>query len=68
MNRLLDCVVPDPPTEIVDEAITALLGAVGRQEMTQAVTILEEVVNSNPCWLRGYLLHATVYQYALNEE
>jgi hypothetical protein len=68
MNLLLDCVVPDPPTEIVDAAITDLLRAVGRQEMTQAVTILEEVVNSNSYWLRGYLLLVTVYQYVQNEE
>jgi hypothetical protein len=63
MNRVLDCIVPDSPTEVVDEAIKIVLKAVGRQEMTQAVTILEEVVNTNPYWLRGYLLLATIYQY-----
>jgi len=63
MNRILDCIVPDPPTEAVDDAIEIVLKAVGRQEMTQAVTILEEVVNTNPFWLRGYLLLATIYQY-----
>ncbi len=31
--------------------------------MTQAVTILEEVVNTNPFWLRGSLLLATIHQY-----
>jgi hypothetical protein len=44
LNRVLDCIVPDSPTETVDEAIEIVLKAVGRQEMTQAVTILEEVV------------------------
>ena len=63
MNRVLDCIVPDSPTEAVDEAIEIVLKAVGRQEMTQAVTILEEVVKTNPFWLRGYLLLATIYQY-----
>ena len=48
MNRVLDCIVPDSPTEAVGEAIKIVLKAVGRQEMTQAVTILEEVVNTNP--------------------
>ncbi len=63
MNRVLDCIVPDSPTEAVDEAIEIVLKAVGRQEMTQAITILEEVVNTNPFWLRGYLLLATIHQY-----
>jgi hypothetical protein len=66
MNRVLDCIVPDSPTEAVDEAIEIVLKAVGRQEMTQAVTILEEMVNTNPFWLRGYLLLATIYQYVQN--
>lgn len=68
MNRVLDCIVPDSPTEAVDEAIEIVLKAVGRQEMTQAVTILEEVVNTNPFWLRGYLLLATIYQYVQNPD
>lgn len=68
MNRVLDCIVPDFPTEVVDEAIEFVLIAVGRQETTQAVTILEEVVNTNPFWLRGYLLLATIYQYAQNTD
>lgn len=68
MNRVLDCIVPDSPTEAVDEAIEIALKAVGRQEMTQAVTILEEVVNTNPFWLRGYLVLATVYQYGQNPD
>jgi hypothetical protein len=68
MNRVLDCIVPDSPTEVVDEAITIVLKAVGRQEMTQAVTILEEGMNTNPYWLRGYLLLATIYQYVQNAD
>ncbi|THJ25334.1 MAG: hypothetical protein CAF45_001285 [Nitrospira sp. CG24E] len=68
MHRVLDCIVPDPPTKVVDEVINIVLGAVGRQAMTQAVTILEEVVNSNSYWLRGYLLLATIYPYSLNAE
>jgi hypothetical protein len=63
MNRILDCIVPDSPIETIDEAIEIVVKAVGRQEMTQAVTILEEVVKTNPFWLRGYLLLATIYQY-----
>jgi hypothetical protein len=68
MNRVLDCIVPDSPTEAVGESIEIVLKAVGRQEMTQAVTILEEVVNTNPFWLRGYLLLATIYQYVQNAD
>ena len=68
MNRVLDCIVPDSPTEAIDEAIEIMLKAVGRQEVTQAVTILEEVVNTNPFWLRGYLLLATIYQYVQNAD
>lgn len=60
MNRVLACIVPDFPTEAVDEAIEIVLKAIERQEMTQAVTILEVVVNTNPYWLRGYLLLATI--------
>jgi len=45
-----------------------VLKVVGRQEMTQAVTIVEEVVNTNPCWLRGYLLRATISQYVQNAD
>lgn len=68
MNRVLDCIVPDSSTEAVDEAIEIVLKAIGRQEMTHAVTILEEVVNNNPFWLRGYLLHSTIYQYVQNAD
>ena len=48
MNRVLDYIVPDFPTEVVDEAIKIVLKAVGRQELTQAVTILEEGMKTNP--------------------
>ncbi len=68
MNRVLDCIVPDSPNEAVDEVVEIVLKAIGRQEMTQAVTILEEVVNTNPFWLRGYLLLATIYQYVQNAD
>jgi hypothetical protein len=43
MNRVLDCIVPDSRTEVVAKAIRVALKEVGRKEMTQAVTILEEV-------------------------
>jgi len=68
MNRVLDCIVPDSPTDDFDEAIEIVLKAVGRQEMTQAVTILEEVVNGNPFWLRGCLFLATIYEYTQKAE
>ena len=68
MNRILDCIVPDSPTVAVDATTEIVLKAVERQEMTQAVTILEEVVNTNPFWLRGYLLLATIYQYVQNAD
>ena len=68
MNRVLDCIAPDSPTEAVDEATEIVLKAVERQELTQAVTILEEVVNTNPFWLRGYLLLATIYQHVQNAD
>ena len=68
MNRVLDCIVPDPSAEVVDEAIKIVLKAVGRREMTQAVTILEEVMNTKPYWLRGYLLLGTIYQYVQNAD
>ena len=32
MNRVLDCIVPDSPTEAVDEAIEIALKAVGRRK------------------------------------
>jgi hypothetical protein len=66
MNRVLDRIVPDSSTEAVDEAMELVLKAVERQEMTHAVTILEEVVNTNPFWLRGSLLLATIDQYVQN--
>lgn len=68
MNRVLDCIVPDPPTEVVNEVTIIVLRAVGRQEVTQAVTVLEEEMDTNPYWLRGYLLLATIYQYALTAD
>jgi len=63
MNRVLNCIVPDPPGEAVAETIELTLEAVGRHEMTQAVAVLEEAVQANPFWLRGYLLLGTIYQY-----
>ena len=68
MNRALDCIVPDSPTEVVDAVITTVFRMIGGQELSQAVMILEEVVTSNPYWLRGYLLLATIYQYSQNVE
>ena len=68
MNRVLDRIVPDSPTEAVDEAMQKVLEAAGRQEMPQAVMVLGEMVEANPFWLRGYLLLATIYQYAQNAE
>jgi len=68
MNRVLDCIAPDSPTAAIDEATEIVLKTVERQEMTQAVTILEEVVNTNRFWLRGYLLLATIYQYIQNAD
>ena len=68
INRVLDCIVPDPQTEVIDESTTIVLKAVGRQEMTQAVTILEEAMNTDPNWLRGSLMLATMYQYVQNAD
>jgi lipopolysaccharide biosynthesis regulator YciM len=68
MNRVLDCIVPDSPTKAVEKAIEIILGAVAQGEMSKAVTLLENVQQANPFWLRGYLMLATIYQYDQNAE
>lgn len=42
--------------------------AVGRRELAEAIMLLEEGVQANPFWLRGYLFLATIYEYAQNAE
>jgi hypothetical protein len=64
MNRALDRMVPESPHESFGGTIAVMLEAVAQQEMTKASTTLEEAVQANPFWLRGYLLLAAVYESA----
>ena len=42
MNRALDCIVPDSPTEVVDEVITTVFRMIGGQELSQSITTTEK--------------------------
>ena len=42
--------------------------AVGRRELAEAIMLLEEGVQANPFWLRGYLFLATIYEYTQKAE
>jgi hypothetical protein len=55
--------VPDGPHKACDETVEAMLDAVGRQRLSDAAAVLEGPLRANPCWLRGYLLLATIYEH-----
>jgi hypothetical protein len=68
INRVLDRIVPEFPGEAAEEAIEIMLRTVARGELAQAAMVLENVIQANPFWLRGYLLLATIYQYGHHTE
>ena len=68
MSRVLDSLVPESSSALLDTAVQKALEAVGRCELTEAMTLLEEGVQANPFWLRGYLLLATIYEHAQKSE
>lgn len=68
INRVLDRIVPEFPDEAAEEAIQIMLKTVARGEMAQAAMVLENVIQANPFWLRGYLLLATIYEDAQKVE
>jgi len=68
MNKVLDRIVLDPPSDAAKGAIKIMVGAVAQGEPSVALTVLENSLEANPFWLRGYLLLATIYQYLQNAE
>ena len=68
MSRVLDILVPESTGEALKEAVEAALDAVWRRELTEAIMLLEEGVQANPFWLRGYLFLATIYEYTQKAE
>ena len=68
MSRVLDILVPESTSAALEEAGEAALEAVGRRELAEAIILLEEGVQANPFWLRGYLFLATIYEYAQKVE
>ena len=68
MRRVLNILVPESTSAALEEAGEAALEAVGRRELAEAIILLEEGVQDNPFWLRGYLFLATIYEYAQKAE
>ena len=68
MSRVLDILVPESTSAALEEADEAALDAVRRRELAEAIMLLEEGVQANPFWLRGYLFLATIYEYTQNAE
>ncbi len=64
MNRALDRIVADPHSDGFESITQVVLEQAEREEIVQAVQLLETTLDSNPFWLRGYLLLGTVYQHA----
>jgi hypothetical protein len=63
INRTLDRIVPDTSHEALKETIDVMFEAVAQQKTTEATMLLEDALQANTSWLRGYLLLATIYQY-----
>jgi hypothetical protein len=63
MRKVLDILVPESTSADSEEAGEAALEGVGRRELTESIMLLEEGVQANPFWLRGYLFFATIYEY-----
>ena len=68
MRKVLDILVPESTSAAAEEAGDAALEAVGRRELTESIMLLEEGVQANPFWLRGYLFLATIYEYTQKAE
>ena len=68
MSRVLDILVPESTSAALEEADEAALDAVRRRELAEAIMLLEEGVQANPFWLRGYLFLATIYEYTQKAE
>ena len=66
MDRVLSHLVADPPNEVFDAIVEAVMGHAARQEMDEAVRLLETAMEANPFWLRGYLLLGTIHQHQEN--
>jgi hypothetical protein len=62
-NRTLDCLVGDEPNRTLQEALDAAMERIARADTEEAAAVLEAAVQANPCWLRGYALLATIYEY-----
>lgn len=64
MNRALDRIVGEPHSDSFETITQAVVEQTEREDIVQAVQLLETTLESNPFWLRGYLLLGTVYQHA----
>ena len=62
-NRMLDCLVGDESNPTLREALDAAMERIARADTETAAAVLEAVVQVNPCWLRGYVLLATIYEF-----
>lgn len=63
INCALDRLVNDPLSEVFEEIVQTVVEQAARQELGEAAMLLEVAVESNPFWLRGYLLLGTIYQH-----
>lgn len=62
VNDILDRILPDDKSRDVEKQLNVVLEHIARNETVQGTAVLEDLVNANPSWLRGYLLLATVYE------
>lgn len=63
MNRTLDCLVGDETNRTLQEVLDAVMERIATADTEEAAAVLEATVQASPCWLRGYLLLATIYEY-----
>lgn len=62
-NRSLDCLVGSEPNRTLQEVLDAAMERIAMADTEEAASVLEAAVQANPCWLRGYVLLATIYEY-----
>jgi len=62
MNRIVDRIVPNSHDQAFDEVVEVMLEAATQRKFSDAAAILEDALQANTSWLRGYLLLATIYQ------
>lgn len=61
-SRILDVLVPETHATTPQDMVDAVLEAAERHDLTEALGVVRQMLEANPCWLRGYLFLAVIHE------